>query len=244
MSIRITCFMILVTSAWFFSDHLTGMPMTSPPDGARSSGLLNTGSAIPAAEEKPELFFREDWREIPAEMPASQNHVANPNLLVQLYGPGLHGIKKSNHPSIPNDPYYIWSGACPGNWAVSLKHRSMDADLSNSGTIRWRSKQAGFRQLHIILRLSNGIWLVSDKFDDASTDWRIKEFSIKEIHWRSLDIARITEGKTVDSPDLTRVEEIGFSDLMPGGLSDACSRLDWIEVYGKPIARPGLEHGR
>jgi hypothetical protein len=28
------------------------------------------------------------------------------------------------------------------------------------------------------------------------------------------------------------VEEVGFTDLMPGGISAACSRLDWIEVYG------------
>jgi hypothetical protein len=35
--------------------------------------------------------------------------------------------------------------------------------------------------------------------------------------------------------DLSRVDEIGFTDLMPGGGSDACSRLDWIEVYGKPV---------
>ena len=240
MSIRIPCFLILFASAWFFARHLTGMPMMSPADGnARSSAFPDNAAGSPRAAEKPELFFREDWKETPAEMPASQDHVANPNLLLQLYGPGLHGIKKSNHPTIPNDPFYIWSGACPGNWAVSLKHRSKDVDLSNSGSIRWRSKQAGFRQLHVILKLSHGTWLVSDKFDEASTDWRVREFAVKEIHWRSLDISRVTEGKPVDSPDLTRVEEIGFSDLMPGGLSDACSRLDWIEVYGKPIARPG-----
>jgi hypothetical protein len=25
--------------------------------------------------------------------------------------------------------------------------------------------------------------------------------------------------------------------LMTGGESDACSRIDWIEVYGKPVNR-------
>jgi hypothetical protein len=43
----------------------------------------------------------------------------------------------------------------------------------------------------------------------------------------------------VDSPDLSKVDEIGFTDLMagsghgPGG----SSRVDWIEVYGKPVKR-------
>jgi hypothetical protein len=190
-----------------------------------------------AAAEKPELFFREDWKETPAELPVSQGHVANPDLLLQLYGPGLHGIKKSNHPNVPNDPFYIWSGACPGNWAVTLKHRKSDVNLTGPAIIRWRAKQAGFRQLRIILKLSDGRWLVSDLYDDASDDWRVHEFSIASIHWRTLDISRIAEGKRLDAPDLRRVEEIGFTDLMPGGSSDACSRLDWIEVYGKPELR-------
>ena len=193
-------------------------------------------SSIMAAE-KPELLFREDWKETPAEMPVSQDHVGNPNLLLKLYGPGLHGIKKSHHPNIPNDPFYIWSGACPGNWAVTLTHKRNDVDLTNSALIRWRAKQAGFRQLRVILKLSSGQWMVSDLFDDASDDWRIREFRIQGIHWRALDISRITEGKRLDAPDLSRIEEIGFTDLMPGGFSEACSRLDWIEVHGKSVVR-------
>jgi hypothetical protein len=187
--------------------------------------------------EKAELFFREDWKETPAELPISQDHVANPDLLLQLYGPGLHGIKKSNHPKIPNDPFYVWSGACPGNWALTLKHKTSDVDLKGSAVIRWRAKQAGFRQLRIILKTAHGDWLVSDLYDGPSDDWRIREFDIRAIHWRTLDISRVTEGKPVNAADLGRIEEIGFTDLMPGGLSDACSRLDWIEVYGRSVAR-------
>jgi hypothetical protein len=41
----------------------------------------------------------------------------------------------------------------------------------------------------------------------------------------------IIEGKAVLLPDLSDVVEIGYTDLMPGGQSNACSRLDWIEVY-------------
>jgi hypothetical protein len=195
--------------------------------------------AVPVAltMESPALFFREDWKETPAEMPVTQAHVANPDLLLALYGPGQHGIKKSNHPQIPNDPFYIWSGACPANWAVTLKLKSSDADLTGPAVIRWRTRQSGFRQLRIILKLSSGRWLVGDASDDASEDWRVRQFNVADIHWRELDICRVTEGKPVESPDLTRVEEIGFTDLMPGGMSDACSRLDWIEVYAKAVPR-------
>jgi hypothetical protein len=198
--------------------------------------LMTAAVAAWAAAAQPPLFFREDWKETPAELPVSQAHVANPDLQLQLYGPGLHGIKKSNHPPIPNDPYYIWSGACPGNWAVTLKHRSNDVDLRGPALVRWRTRQSGFRQLRIILKTADGKWFVSDVSDGASDDWHVREFAVASIHWRSLDISRVSEGQA-SVPDLSRVQEIGFSDLMTGGLSDACSRLDWMEVYGTPVPR-------
>jgi hypothetical protein len=55
----------------------------------------------------------------------------------------------------------------------------------------------------------------------------------------SSDISSVIEGAPVSHPDFTRVDEIGFTDLMRGGQRAACSRLDWIEVYGKVI--PGKE---
>ena len=68
--------------------------------------------------------------------------------------------------------------------------------------------------------------------DPASRDWRIREFNLQDLHWYTIDMNAITEMKPVEGPDLSSVEEIGFTDLMTGGKSNACSRLDWIEVYG------------
>jgi hypothetical protein len=189
---------------------------------------------------RPELFFREDWKETPPEIPLTQKHVSNPDLLVNTYGPGKEGLKKSNHEKPVDDPYYIWSGMCSGNWMVSLKHRTNNVDLSGFAKIVWRSKQAGFRQLHITLKLADGSWLISDLSDGPSKDWRITEFNIQDITWHKLEIERIVEIGLAKDPDLSNVVEIGFTDLMPGGLvpgprSAACSRLDWIEVYGKEV---------
>ena len=188
-------------------------------------------------EYRPRLFFREDWKEIPAATPVTQEHVANKDLVLSLYGPGADSIKKSHHPRPPDDPYYIWSGLCTGNWAVTLKNPTSYVDLSNFAKIVWRSKQSGLRRLHIILKLADGTWLVSDKCDDVSKDWRVSEFNLADITWYELDIAAVVEGSPVPNPDLSRVDEIGFTDLMRGGWSIACSRLDWIEVYGKAVPR-------
>lgn len=191
-----------------------------------------------AAQDRPGLFFREDWKETPAETPLTQAHVANAALLLAAYGPGKAGLKKSHHDQPADDPYYVWSGQCAGNWAVALRHRTMQADLTGQAKIRWRSKQAGFRQLRIILKLADGGWLVSEEADGPSADWRVREFNLADIRWRKLDIDAIVEGAWVEKPDLSRVDEVGCTDSMRGGGSIACSRLDWIEVYGKPLRRP------
>jgi len=57
------------------------------------------------AQVRPPLFFREDWKEIPAATPVTQEHVGHPDLILSLYGPGKLGIKKSHHEKPADDPY-------------------------------------------------------------------------------------------------------------------------------------------
>ncbi len=197
--------------------------------------MVSLGSIT--AQDRPELFFREDFKETPAEIPVAQNHIANSELLISLYGKGADLIKKSHHDTPVDDPYYIWSGLCEANWAVTLKHKTKYVDLSQQAKIRWRSKQSGFRQLHILLKLVDGTWLVSDATDALSSDWRISEFNVQDLIWMSLDIETVTEKNWVNNPDLSKVAEIGWTDLMKGGGSEACSRVDWIEVDGRSIEK-------
>lgn len=189
------------------------------------------------AQYRPSLFFREDWKETPPETPVNQDHVASPDLVMGLYGGAIDSMRKSNHDHPDDDPFYVWSGPCQGNWAVTLKDAGSFVDLSEYAKIKWRTKQSGFRCLHILLKLADGTWLVSDQCDCPSGDWRIKEFNIVDIKWYALDIKTIAEKRPVENPDLSKVDEIGFTDLMAGGRSDACSRVDWIEVYGKAVER-------
>ena len=194
-------------------------------------------SSLCQAQYRPSLFFREDWKEIPPAQPVNQDHVANPNLVLGLYGGAVDSMRKSNHDHPADDPFYVWSGLCPGNWALTLKDPVSYVDLSEYSKIRWRTKQSGFRCLRILLKLADGSWLVSDQCDCRSGDWRIREFNISDIQWYTLDIKTITEQKPIENPDLTKVDEIGITDLMAGGRSVAFSRLDWIEVYGKAVKR-------
>jgi hypothetical protein len=189
------------------------------------------------AQDRPGLFFREDWKETEAAKPVTQEHVANPDLVMALYGPGKDGTKKSHHDKPADDPFYIWQGECTGNCAITLRHKTSDVDLTGQAKIRWRTKQAGFRQLRLIVKLADGGWLVSDVSDGPSMDWRVSEINIADIHWRKLLINTVVEGNWVEKPNLGKVTEIGWTDLMPGGGSQGCTRVDWLEVYGKPVKR-------
>ena len=190
-----------------------------------------------ADDTRPGLLFREDFKETSAETPITQAHIANPDLILSVHGPGKSGLKKSHHDKPADDPYYVWSGTANGNWGIALRHRRLAADLTGLAKVRWRTKQAGFRHLRVILKIANGPWLVSDFADGPSNDWRETEVPLANIRWRALDIQKIVEGRWVDKPDLMHVEEIGFTDLMTGGGSDACSRIDWIEVWATPVPR-------
>ena len=184
-------------------------------------------------EEKAGLFFREDWKETPPVTPVTQEHVQNPELLLGLHGPGKDLIRKSNHTQIPNDPWYIWSGMCKGNWAVTLEKKGALVDLSDGGRIRWRTKQAGPHILRVVLGLEDGRWLVSEEGFGATPDWQEFSVEIAILKWRRLDIDSVTAGEQVEKPNLERVRVVGWTDLMVGGSSKGCTRVDWIEVYGK-----------
>ena len=197
---------------------------------------LLLSSLLTAAPRAP-LVAREDWRETPPAQPMTQAHVANADLELLMIGPGAGGLKKSHHDQPADDPYYVWSGDAAGTWAVALRHRRVLLDLSRGGAIRWRSRQSGFRQLHPIVQLDDGQWLVADQSDGASEAWRVSEFATADLTWRALNPATIVEGKPVGGPSLARVTAVGFTDLMRGGGTPASSRLDWIEIYGVAVAR-------
>jgi len=94
--------------------------------------------------------------------------------------------------------------------------------------------------VHPILKLADGSWLAGDVAQGELLDWHESEFSIADVRWIKFDPERgVTVGNPIDKPDLSKVDEIGFSDLMPasghgpGGWSD----VGKIEVYAKPVPR-------
>jgi hypothetical protein len=191
----------------------------------------------------PPLFFREDWRQVPndTEHPVTQQSVGNPHLLLGVYGPGGKQMQTVKH-APPDETIHIWTGLCEANCGLTLRDKDNYVDLSGLGKIRWRVWEYGFRRLYPIVKLADGTWLVGDHSDAYTTDYYDSDFLLTDVRWRLLDIAQMAEkdGKNwVEHPDLSRVDEIGFTDLRPGTGhgTGSSSHVQWLEVYGRPVPR-------
>jgi len=236
--IRAVTVLGLFSLCWAGSNWLAGDPLRAAGPQAQA----------PQTSQSPPLFFREDWKlagglsniNTPQEPEHAlfQGDVANPNLEVHLYGDktGPVAVKQNN-----NDLTYVMTLLCTSNCAITLRDKNNDVDLSGLATIRWRTKVSGFHALHPIVKLADGTWLVGDHATGFSSDWVESEIQLADVRWQLLNIEDVIEGrgyKWIDNPNLSRVEEIGFTDLMRGGGHGASgSRIDWIEVYGKPVPR-------
>jgi hypothetical protein len=196
-------------------------------------------------DHRPPLFFRESWKDPGVqETPVRQEHLENANLELKLYGPGSVDVRIVHHQSPKDDPTYIWSGSAPANWALTLRDPKNFVDLSGPvAKLRWRTKEAGFHLLRPVLKLADGTLLVGDHVESYTGDWLETEFPFSGVRWRALDSPAAVESRLeagwANNPDLSRVDEVGFTDLMrgSGGGPGGGSRVDWVEVYGFPVSR-------
>jgi hypothetical protein len=199
-------------------------------------GCIRPGAQMP-------LFFRVDWQPVkgaPVEHPLDQRAVAAPNLEVKLYGPSGKDIQENGVLDDTANPMHLWTGLCAQTCAAAIREKDNYVDLTGTGKIRWVTKITGMHQVHPILKLADGTWIVGDHGDGWVFDYHTNDFTLSELRWIKLDIDRVvTRGRWLDKVDLSKVDEIGFTDLMPGsGHGDGgYSDVGWIEVYGKPVPR-------
>ena len=192
---------------------------------------------------RPALFLHEEWKQTAAggEHPVTPDGLANPNLELKLYGASSKDVQLTGSARDENNPIHLWTGLCTTPCAVALRDKNSFGDLTGLARMRWVTKMSGFHQVRPIVKLANGTWLVGDHADGSVADWHVSEFNLSEVRWLKLDIERVvTTGNVVDKPDLSKVDEIGFADLMPGsghgpgGWADVAA----IDVFGGSVKRP------
>jgi hypothetical protein len=201
------------------------------------------GKAEKTKKKLPPLFFREDWQEtkgVPVEHPVTQAAVATPTLDIKLYGPSGKDIVENGLPNNADNPPHLWTGLCTSTCAAALRDRNNYVDLTGMAKIRWLIHTSGFHEVRPLVKLADGTWLVGDHGDATTQDYHVVEITLADLRWLKMDMEKVvTRGDLLDRVDLSKVDEVGFTDLMPGsGHGDGgYSGVGWIEVYGKPIKR-------
>ena len=233
----------LVLTVFAFIGFASVAGAQTPPAGGRAAGPAGApaGARAGGAARRPPLFFREEWtqNEKNDEHPITQAAVANPNLELKLYGPSSEHLQITGRAGDENNPIHIWSGECTTPCAVLMRDKTSFADLTGLARIRWNTKMSGFHQIRPAVKLADGNMYVADRADGSVRDWIVSEISFADLKWLKLDPARVVTTGNFVSVDLSKVDEIGFVDLMPGSGHGPGGWVDvaQIEVYANKVAR-------
>ena len=215
---------------------------------AVASSAVAGQAPTPAVPMRPPLFFSESWQSLPTPpddhnaWPASQGGVTNPNLELTLYGTSGKEIQLvAGRGQSDTVPHNLWTGTTTSPSAATLRDRNRFVDLTSPfAKIRWMVRTSGFHQVRPIVKLADGTWLVGDRATGPSADFNQDDISIADVRWMKLDIARVVAvGNWIDHPDLSKVDEIGFADLIPGSGHGPGGYVNVgrLEVYGRPVKR-------
>jgi hypothetical protein len=201
----------------------------------------------------PPLLFREVWQQPPHTGPLNDENrritpqaLTNPDLELRLYGTDARNIQVTEHNGIPD----LWTGFTTSPVALTLRYKNASLDLTGLTRMRWRTRTENLHALHPVVKLADGTLLVgSQTFSSPqrpmvgsnafSGNFVVSEVTFDDQRWFQLDPVKVVTMKEVGNPDLSRVDEIGFVDLMPGGGHGfaGCSNVSWIELYATPRKR-------
>ena len=239
----------ILCSAFVFAQQ----PAQGQGRGGRGQGQAQGGGGTGAARASmAPPFFKVEWvrpASQTAQVPIVQENIADPNVELKWYGPAAKHLLTSGTPGSDTTPFSAWSGECDGPFAITFRQKNNFVDLTGLGKIRWVTKTSGFHVVRPVVKLADGTMLVGDH-TDASVPMLVQsEFSLAGVRWIKLDPMRVVTVNSgggggsneiwVPNPDLSKVDEVGFADLMPGSGhgTGGYIHLGSIEVYGKPVPR-------
>jgi len=223
---------------------LASSAFAQQPAQQRGQGQATAGARpAPGKGGHPPLFFSEAWNHPQKEqVPLTQEHVSNPNLELKLYGKGIE-ITGANDGGEDN-PVRLFMGTCATQCGAMFRDKNNYVDLSGLARIKWLTRVSGFHKLQPMIKLADGTYLVGDHAEGQISDYYETTFAIQDIHWIKVDPDKLlTHGDFLDKVDLSKVDEVGFVDLMPGSGhgQGGFSVMSRFAVYGKPVPREPVQ---
>jgi hypothetical protein len=204
------------------------------------------GGGVPM---RPPLFFSETWKPLSTPpddhnaWPVSAQGVSTSSLELVLLGTTAKEIQlvAAGRGGSNTVPMNLWTGTTTTPSAAALRDRNNFVNLSAPlAKIRWVVRTSGFHQAWPLVKLADGTWLVGDRPSGLQADFNESEITPTDLRWLKLDPDRVvTVGTWIEKPDLSKVDAVGFADLMPGSGHGAGGYINVgkIEVYGAPVKR-------
>jgi hypothetical protein len=204
----------------------------------------------PQPPAPPELLFNMTMQN-ETRRPLGQDSITTPNMDLHLYGEGKNIIvavgKGANFPR-------TFFGLCEKPCGFTLRDRNNYFDLRGRANIRFTTIVSGFHRVRPVIKLADGTLLIGDQAEGSTADYHQYEISFSDCRWLKLDPVRgVTLGGTwVETPDLSKVDEVGYFDILPGsGVHTEGVPVEklpappaggWIavssfELWGKPVKR-------
>jgi hypothetical protein len=220
----------------------------APVEGRQGRGR---GGAEAARASTVPLFFDVNFVRPPSQTGQTkvvQENIGDQNLELKQYGLHENCLLTSGNPGSETTPFSVWSGECERPFATLFRHKTSYVDLSGTAKIRWAVKTSGFHAARPIVKLADGTMLVGETAAASVPMLMQSEVPLGAIRWIKLDPKRLVTMGLQNAPfneiwvpnvDLSRVDEVGFVDLMPasGHGTGGYIHISQFQVYGRSVPR-------
>jgi hypothetical protein len=193
-------------------------------------------------------MFKEAWRTkpdggLPTDLTArdiylrvTQADVTNPQLELKIYGEDAQKVQVVAHEGRPD----IWNGLSQAPAAILLRDKNNFADLTGLAKLRAIVRTDSLHVLYPIVKLADGTLIAGHRGITTDGNFVSTEVAFNGMRWYKVDQKTVTTNTGFMNPDLSKVDEVGFVDLMPGGghgTPGGWINISTVELYAKPIPR-------
>jgi hypothetical protein len=179
------------------------------------------------------------------QLPFVQANVTDSNIELKQYGAAKEVLTNAGTPA-QFIPFSFWTGEASGPFAITFRHKANTFDLSGGSKIRWATKSSGFHSVRPVVKLTDGSMFVGDFTSEHVAMMVTDEVPLATVRWVKLDPMKVVTlgspgpaNQIWVTPDLTKVDEVGVADLIPGSGhgTGGWIHVGSIEVYGKAVPR-------
>jgi hypothetical protein len=227
-----------------------------PAQGGRGGGGGGQGAAKPAAAPAAlvmNVTFQPAVAGKTEQLPFVQANIANADIELKQYGSGNQVLTNAgNAPQFI--PFSLWTGETTGPFALTFRSKTNALDLTGGAKIRWATKTSGFHSVQPVVKLLDGNMFIGDVMSQNVAAMMVSEFPVGTVRWMKLDPMRVvtmtSPGGTFNqiwtNPDLSKVDEVGVADLIPGSGhgTGGWVHVGSLEVYGKAVPRASATASR